>query len=90
MAKNQNFKTRHRLIEALSDDTHDMGSEGDTSSIPLPQTSEVESDESWQSTRPAKVARARTLAADPDYPSRALMDSVAKLLEDKLNPRSER
>ncbi len=90
MAKNQNFRRRHRLVEDLSDDTHDMGCEGDAPSIPLPQLSEVESDESWQSTRPAKVARARELAADPDYPSRALMDSVAKLLADKLNPRSER
>ena len=57
--------------------------------IPPPSSPEIESGESWQSIRPVKVARARKLVANPDYPSKAVLESVANLLADKLDPRSQ-
>jgi len=40
----------------------------------------------WQSLRKAKVKRARKLAADPNYPPKKVMDSVADLLARHLDP----
>jgi hypothetical protein len=34
----------------------------------------------WQEVRPAKVAQGKKLAQDPNYPSRAVVESVADLL----------
>ena len=87
MANTRNFRRRRGLGVGLPDVVAAIESKEDSSRIPIPQTSEVESDETWHSTRPAKVARARKLAADPDYPSKEVLDSVAELLADKLDPR---
>ena len=38
----------------------------------------------WKSIRAAKVARARKLVADPDYPPKQVLAAVADLLARKL------
>ncbi|HEU0009880.1 MAG TPA: hypothetical protein VFT34_08700 [Verrucomicrobiae bacterium] len=40
----------------------------------------------WLAVRKAKVARARRLLADPNYPSPKVLDSVARLLAKHLRP----
>ncbi len=41
---------------------------------------------SWQAIRPAKVARAKELVKDPNYPSAKVLRSVARLLARRYKP----
>ena len=43
-----------------------------------------EGEPGWKSIRAAKVARARKLVADPNYPPKQVMEAVADLLARKL------
>ncbi len=42
------------------------------------------SSEAWNQTRPAKVARAKKLLQNPNYPPGKVMKAVAKLLAEHL------
>ena len=52
--------------------------------VPRPKPSPAEPEEprgsAWNSTRPRKIAKARRLVADPKYPSKRVLNSVAGLL----------
>jgi hypothetical protein len=57
--------------------------------IPRPKPSPAEPEEPggsavWNSTRPRKIAKARRLVADPQYPSKRVLNSVAGLLAQHL------
>ena len=51
---------------------------------PSPDDRPPEGEPEWKSIRAAKVARARKLVADPNYPSKKVMQAVADLLASKL------
>ena len=60
-------------------------------SLPMPAKPDPKPDDrppagasAWKSVRRSKVARARKLVADPDYPPKKVMQAVADLLARKL------
>ena len=63
----------------------------DLLTIPMPSKPKSSRDDrppqgapEWKSIRAAKVARARKLVADPNYPPKKVMERVADLLARKL------
>ena len=62
-----------------------------SASLPMPAQPHSNPDDrppagapAWKSVRRSKVARARKLLADPDYPSKKVLQAVGELLARKL------
>jgi hypothetical protein len=77
MANRRNFR-RHR---GLSGELHGSPAEVESGNLP-----EFVLAEDAEGVRAAKVARAKALIADPDYPPKTVLDSVAGLLAGHLQP----
>jgi hypothetical protein len=86
MANRRNFR-RHRGVGNSFPDVVPESSEGDsTEPVSLPTaSSELEEGQAWDSVRPGKIARARRLVEDPNYPSKQVIESVAVLLAGRLD-----
>ena len=61
-----------------------MRSKPKPKSKPSPDDRPPKGEPEWKSIRAAKVARARKLVADANYPSKKVMQAVADLLARKL------
>lgn len=94
MAHRRNYRRHRNLGDGTDHPADPAGSQAEDAaeqaaaaafrSIPLPDPAEADP----SGVREAKMARARALIADPGYPPKQVLDSLASLLAKHLEPGS--
>ena len=87
MGNHRNFRRRQSVRENPPNSTADFELQDIPPGAAPPE--EARGDKLSASVRPEKVARARRLAQDENYPSTEIIDSVADLLAKHLQPGPE-